>query len=148
VLLPTEDTHGEHKAASILALEAIEQLPSDQTPAILGAVAGAKDPAPYKGLPGYPNTAANSATPQFQFDRDISFAFRNSLSYQIVVSWVISEHKSQGLFQTMYGQDRFENFWVFALNGDSKTKRAAAFFDEILPKSSAVGSTVEAGKTK
>jgi hypothetical protein len=52
VLLPSEQTHGEHKAASILALEAIELLPAGERPIVLGAQAGEGDPAPYKSLSG------------------------------------------------------------------------------------------------
>ena len=107
VLLPSKQTHGEHKAASILALEAVEQLPESQRPIVLGAQAAGDDAAPYAPLPGYSITATNSPKPQFQFDRDTRFGYRESLSYQIVVDWVIAEHKSQGLFQTRCQQDRF-----------------------------------------
>jgi LmbE family N-acetylglucosaminyl deacetylase len=99
VLLPSEQTHGEHKAASILALKAVGQLPLDQRPVVLGAEAGGSESV-YNPLPSYSLTATNSPGPQFQFDRDIHFGFRESLSYQIVVDWVIAEHESQGLFQT------------------------------------------------
>jgi N-acetylglucosamine malate deacetylase 2 len=100
VLLPSEQTHGEHKAASILALQAVAHLPADQRPIVLGAQASGKDYAPYKPLHEYSLTTTTSPNPQFQFDRDARFGYRESLSYQIVVDWVIAEHKSQGLFQT------------------------------------------------
>jgi LmbE family N-acetylglucosaminyl deacetylase len=128
VLLPSEQTHGEHKAASILALEAVEQLPAGQRPIVLGAQAGEGDPAPYKSLSGYPLTATDSLNPQFQFDRDTRFGYQKSLSYQIVVDWVIAEHKSQGLFQTRCQQDRFENFWLFSLNRNSAAGEAGSLF--------------------
>jgi len=131
VVLPAEDTHGAHKAATILALRAVEQLPADQRPAILGAEAGQKTEVPYQSLSAYPITATNSPEPQFHFDRDVHFGFKNSLSYEIVVDWVIAEHKSQGLFQTLSGQDRFENFWVFTVNSDSAVARASHLFGEI-----------------
>jgi N-acetylglucosamine malate deacetylase 2 len=138
VLLPTEDTHGQHKAASILALEAVETLPAGQRPAVVGADAASGETESYRTLSGYPLTATNSSEPQFHFDRDVHFGFRNSLSYEIVVDWVIAEHKSQGLFQTKCGQDRFENFWVFALSGSSGAKRTEALFDRISPQSRAI----------
>jgi N-acetylglucosamine malate deacetylase 2 len=128
VLLPSEQTHGEHKAASILALEAVERLPAGQRPIVLGAQAGGGDPAPYKSLSGYPLTATESLNPQFQFDRNTRFGYQESLSYQIVVDWVIAEHKSQGLFQTRCQQDRFENFWLFTVNRTSATGRAESLF--------------------
>jgi hypothetical protein len=74
-----------------------------------------------KSRPGefstYPVTATISSASEFHLDREVRFAFRNSLSYQIVVNWVIAEHKSQGLFQSKCGQDRFENFWAFSIKG-------------------------------
>lgn len=134
VLLPSEQTHGEHKAASILALEAVDQLPVGQRPIVLGAQAGGGDPLPYASLQGYSLTAANSPKPQFQFDRDIRFGYRKSLSYQIVVDWVIAEHKSQGLFQTRCQQDRFENFWLFTVNRSSAAAEVQSLFAAITPR--------------
>ena len=134
VLLPSEQTHGEHKAASILTLEAVERLPIGQRPIVLGAQAGGGDPAPYKSLSGYPLTATDSLNPQFQFDRDTRFGYQESLSYQIVVDWVIAEHKSQGLFQTRCQQDRFESFWLFTVNRKSGVGEAESLFAAIAPK--------------
>jgi N-acetylglucosamine malate deacetylase 2 len=131
VLLPAEDTHGGHKAASILALEAVQELGPNRRPAVVAADAGAGETEAYRPLPGYPLTATKTSEPEFHFDRDIHFGFNNSLSYAIVVDWVIAEHKSQGLFQTKSGQDRFENFWVFALGGDSAQTRTTAIFERI-----------------
>jgi N-acetylglucosamine malate deacetylase 2 len=134
VLLPSEQTHGEHKAASILALQAVERLPAGRRPIVLGAQAGAGHPAPYKSLSGYPLTATDSLNPQFQFDRNTRFGYQGSLSYQIVVDWVIAEHKSQGLFQTRCQQDRYENFWLFTLNRNSATGEAEALFAAVTPR--------------
>ena len=139
VLLPSEQTHGEHKAASILTLEAIEFLPAGQRPIVLGAQAGGVYPAPYKSLSGYPLTATDSLNPQFQFDRNTRFGYQESLSYQIVVDWVIAEHKSQGLFQTRCQQDRFENFWLFTLNPNSAAGEAESLFAAIVPRPERVG---------
>ena len=131
VLLPSEQTHGEHKAASILVLEAVQQLPADERPIVLGAQAGGADPEPYKPLSGYPLTATDSLSPQFRFDRNTRFGYQESLSYQIVVDWVIAEHKSQGLFQTRCQQDGFENFWLFTVNRNSATASAESLFAAI-----------------
>jgi N-acetylglucosamine malate deacetylase 2 len=137
VLLPAEQTHGGHKAASILALEAIEQLPEGRRPIVLAAQAGSDNPAPYAPLQGYPVTATDSTEPQFRFDRDSRFGYQKSLSYQIVVDWVIAEHKSQGLFQNRCRQDRFENFWLFMINRGSAAREAESLFDAIRPSSEA-----------
>jgi N-acetylglucosamine malate deacetylase 2 len=141
VLLPTADTHGQHKAASILALEAVQQLPTSRRPAVIGAEADPKDRVSYTALSAYPITAATSSAPRFHFDRDVHFGFRNSLSYEIVVDWVIAEHKSQGLFQTKCGQDRFENFWIFTLSGSSSLSRTKAFFEKIAEPSETAAQT-------
>jgi hypothetical protein len=136
LLLPSEQTHGEHKAASILALKAVGQLPPGQRPVVLGAEAGGRESV-YTPLPGYSLTATNSPSPLFKFDRDIHFGFRESLSYQIVVNWVIAEHKSQGLFQTRCQQDRFENFWLFSVNRSSAASEAASLFAAVTRRAGA-----------
>ena len=131
VLLPADETHGEHKAASILTLKAVEQLPAGQRPVVLGAQAGGNESETFHTLPSYSLTATNTPQPQFQFDRDIRLGYRESLSYQIVVGWVIAEHKSQGLFQTRCRQDRFENFWLFTMNRESASNETASLFAAI-----------------
>lgn len=131
VLLPTVETHGEHKAATILTLKAIERLPADQRPVVLGAEAGGNDSETYHTLSGYSLTATNNSQPEFQFDRNARFGYREALSYQIVVGWVIAEHKSQGLFQTRCRQDRFENFWLFTMNRESGAPEATMLFQTI-----------------
>ena len=147
VLLPSEQTHGEHKAASILALEALERLPASRRPIVLGAQAGGGDPSPYTSLLGYSLTATDSPNPQFQFDRNTRFGYRESLSYQIVVDWVIAEHKSQGLFQTRCLQDRFENFWLFTLNRNSAAGEAESLFAAVTPARLLIGIEIHPGAT-
>jgi len=39
------------------------------------------------------------------------------LTYEIIVNWVIAEHKSQGLLQTEAGKHDREEFWVFRASG-------------------------------
>jgi N-acetylglucosamine malate deacetylase 2 len=140
VLLPTEDTHGQHKAASILALQAVQQLPEDRRPAVLGVQASPQEASVYKPLPGYPITTATSLKPAFSFDRDKHFGFHDALSYQIVVDWVIAEHKSQGLFQTTYGQNRFENFWVFGNENGTPNRKVTPFLDKVWTSTQSVNS--------
>lgn len=141
VLLPSQETHGEHKAASLLALRAVEQLSARDRPVVLGAQAGTDRSETYHSLPGYALTATNTPLPQFQFDRDVRLGYGEALSYQIVVGWVIAEHKSQGLFQTRCRQDRFENFWLFALNRESAANEAALLFATISEAPHADGET-------
>jgi N-acetylglucosamine malate deacetylase 2 len=51
VLLPGANTHGAHQAASLLALEAVEQLSPKDRPAVLGAQAANTEKATYQPLP-------------------------------------------------------------------------------------------------
>ena len=100
-LLPTAETHGHHRAATVLALETVAHLPDGHRPLIFGAIHG---PRPTlrslsQSSPAQPLTRTVDPAPVITFHRDSSFGYRNALNYQIVVNWVIAEHKSQGLFQ-------------------------------------------------
>ena len=128
VLLPEAETHGEHKAAAILTLEAVKSLAARNRPIVLGALAANSTQPQYNSIPGQLLTATLTAEPEFHFDRNIRFGYQQSLSYQIVVDWVIAEHKSQGLFQTKCLQDRYENFWVFGIDGPAVPEKAEALF--------------------
>jgi N-acetylglucosamine malate deacetylase 2 len=115
ILLPAPDSHGAHKAASVLALQAISELPADHRPVILGARASDTYDEIFSQLAQFPITQTSDEKPFGRFDRDSRFGYNNSLTYQIVVDWVIAEHKSQGLFQNRCRQDRYENFWTFQI---------------------------------
>ena len=114
-LLPTAETHGHHRAATLLAMEAVSAMPEDRRPLVLGVDARAKaaGPATFRG-----------AAPLLVFDRTAAFGYRNALNYQIVVNWVIAEHKSQGLFQIEYGKADSEQFWLFDISGPYAVQRA------------------------
>jgi N-acetylglucosamine malate deacetylase 2 len=124
-LLPTAETHGHHRAAALLLLEAVSRLPETERPAVLGAEAGNKHEVPlrFAGLDAYPATRPVESTPTIVFDRETAFGYHNALSYQIVVNWVIAEHKSQGLFQSDYGRHNLEQFWLFAVSGTGALSR-------------------------
>lgn len=141
VLLPDLKEHGEHKAATILTLEAVKSLTSENQPIVLGAAAGNSTSSRYDGVSGEALTRTMTAEPVFHFDRDTHFGYKKSLSYQIVVDWVIAEHKSQGLFQTKCLQDRYENFWIFNTDVPQAIDKAAALFTAVSP-----GATVRGGK--
>jgi LmbE family N-acetylglucosaminyl deacetylase len=125
-LLPTAETHGHHRAATLLALEAVALLPQGQRPLFFGAEPRGKndDPPQFAGLASQPLTATVKADPVFVFDRMASFGYKNALNYQIVVNWVIAEHKSQGLFQKDSGVHELEQFWLFRISGEDAAKRA------------------------
>ena len=124
-LLPTASTHGHHRAATLLALEAVSSLPRESRPLVFGAEPGSAGDPPlrFTGLASEPMTATTSPEPTLVFDRTASFGYKNALNYQIVVNWVIAEHKSQGLFQSDYGLHQTERFWLFAIGGSEANRR-------------------------
>lgn len=120
-LLPTQETHGHHRAATILTLEAVARLSESERPLVFGADADSdSDPAAFDGLPGQILTATLGGKPVISFDRSASFGYHDALTYQIIVNWVIAEHKSQGLFQNDAGKNRFEHFWLFREGASSR----------------------------
>jgi len=126
-LLPTAQTHGHHRAATILALEAVARLPEDQRPLIFGVEPQARvaPPLDFAGLLSEPLTTTQSAEPVLTFDRATPFSRQPSLSYQVVVNWVIAEHKSQGLFQMDAGRHELERFWLFTVSGGNAVRRVS-----------------------
>jgi LmbE family N-acetylglucosaminyl deacetylase len=134
-MLPTAETHGHHRAATILALEAVAALPADRRPLVFGAEPRAKSDAPmaFHGLPSQPLTRTIGSEPLLVFDRTTSFGFHNALNYQIVVNWVVAEHKTQGLFQTEYGKNEWEQFWLFESSGPDAVHRAHHLRGQLSP---------------
>ncbi len=115
--LPTQTTHGHHKAATTLALQAVDRLPAGDRPVVLGAGADASDldgPAVQDGA--------------FRLDRTQKFGFRERLDYHIVVNWVIAAHKSQGTMQLAMNGSDTETFWLYRDNPSDAQARAAALF--------------------
>jgi len=117
MLLPSECSHGHHRATALLALETVASLPEERRPVVLGAEAARLADAPrlFGGLPGATLTRTASGEPAIVFDRSAPFGQQSALNYHIVANWVIAEHKSQGLFQTDFGKHDAERFWAFAL---------------------------------
>jgi len=117
-LLPREEAHGHHRAVARFVLEAVANLAEEERPVVLGVEAGrtGERPSPFDGLPdeALPKTAR--AEPVFSFDRNMRFGHGGALNYQIIANWVISEHKSQGLFQTDFGRHDAEHFWAFSVS--------------------------------
>lgn len=134
-LLPTPATHGHHKAATLLALEAVMRLPEDERPVVLGCAfrSSDSDVLSFSMLPHYPITRSRYVEPMFSFDRTARFGPRLALDYSIIVHWMIAEHKSQGFFQTAYGRHDLEEFWYFAVNGVGGLRPARTLFDALQP---------------
>lgn len=132
-LLPTPETHGGHKAATLLALRAIEALPKDQRPAILAySVSSVGDTIrPFSVLKDYMETKVEGDQPMFTVDRTVKFGYKNTLSYKIIVNWEIAEHKSQGTMQLAMNRGDYENFWFFAINRPGDKRRCEELFNRL-----------------
>ncbi len=124
-ILPTADTHGHHQAATRIALDAASRLPEQTRPVVLGA-----EPA-ISTQPVRDYGRALPDTPVFRFNRAARLGLNGSLSYQIVVNWMIAEYKSQGLFQTECNKLDEERFWVLAGNAAGAGEKAAALFERV-----------------
>ncbi len=133
-----EGFHGHHKAATILALEAVQTFPPAQRPVVLGGLVGSSEDAgamemAYEGLPGYPVTAVDPATPVAVFDRRGPLSPDGQLDYRIIVNWLIAEHKSQGTMQLfmMRPEADLERFWFFALNDPARLPGVQRLFERL-----------------
>ena len=97
-LLPHEGTHGHHKAATLLALESINSL-KDNRPIVLAAdTPNDKPPINFLELKGFPLTKMKDERPFFKFDKLKPLGHQGKLNYQIIVNWVIAEHKTRRFF--------------------------------------------------
>ncbi len=133
-LLPTANTHGHHKAASILALRAVKAMPEDDRPIIIGCSVTdtlKKIPDAFKGLGPYPETAITSQFPIDHFNRLTPFGHQQKLNYQIIVNWLIAEHKSQGSMQFFMGKGHLEHFWNYDVNPKSADEKIRAFAESL-----------------
>ena len=130
-LLPSQDTHGHHKAATLLALDAAYAVPDAHRPLILGAEAcSSQDPIrEFADLSGKPLTRAGSDVREFRRSR--RFGYQNALSYQIIANWVIAEHKSQGLLQMDVSRHDVERFWRFEASGPRSAERGDWLFAQL-----------------
>jgi len=124
-ILPRSSTHGHHQAATILALRAVASLPEAMKPVVLGFDTNSAEYRPaQKNQDAYRWTPAHT----FAFNRDATLGFHHALNYQMVVSWMIAEHKTQGLLQTMYNKDPNEYIWIARRSAPDAEATATALF--------------------
>jgi LmbE family N-acetylglucosaminyl deacetylase len=133
-LLPTADTHGHHKAATLLTLQAVAALPEERRPVIFGIepASSGERPREFVELPGSPLTRVGSDVREFR--RSQPFGFHNALNYEIVANWVIASYKSQGLFQMDAGRHDIERFWRFEASGPGSVEAARRLFADLGPE--------------
>jgi len=133
-LLPTPETHGGHKAATLLALRAVKDLPETQRPIILGVSGSTKTDTTiqhFTQLKAYTETKIDGDTALYKFDMSVGFGFKAILNYKIIVNWEIAEHKSQGTMQLYMNHGDYEDFWYFAINNPAGKAKCAALFEQL-----------------
>jgi LmbE family N-acetylglucosaminyl deacetylase len=133
-LIPVPETHGGHKAATMLALRAVSEMPEYRRPIILGVSVSTKiDTAVmrFNQLKSYTDTKMDGDTAQFHFDISVPFGYRDKLNYKVIVNWEIAEHKSQGTMQLAMNMGDYENFWYFAMNNPAGKAKCKALFDQL-----------------
>lgn len=129
--LPVPDTHGHHKAATLLTLEAVASLPEGTRPVVLGSGRLKEGASFEQGLDGYPQTRSWAGLSPFLFDRTQPIGYRGAMDYKVVVNWMIAEHKSQGTLQVLMNQGDTEVFWLYALNSESAVAKTEAWFQRL-----------------
>jgi LmbE family N-acetylglucosaminyl deacetylase len=133
-LLPTPETHGGHKAATLLALRAVRDLPERQRPVILGVSGSSKTDTTiqkFNQLKQYTETKMDGDTALYRFDMSTPFGYKGMLNYRIIVNWEIAEHKSQGTMQLYMNHGDYEDFWYFALNGPAGKAKCSELFEQL-----------------
>jgi LmbE family N-acetylglucosaminyl deacetylase len=122
-LFPSPDTHGGHKAATITALDAVEQMAGRGTrPVVLGCQT-AQSGKPEPSWVGFASALHPlRVEPEvFVTDRAVKFGFKDVLDYRIIVNWVIAAHKSQGAFQMDMNRADREEFVILESGAGKRT---------------------------
>ncbi len=132
-LLPVPRTHGHHKGATILALNAAARLPAATRPVLLGVSTSSEGDTVerFTGLPDYPQTSISSGLPSFEFDRTVGFGYKKRLTYKIIVNWLIAEHKSQGTMQLGVNRGDREEFWWYDVNPRERFDATTRLFQRL-----------------
>jgi N-acetylglucosamine malate deacetylase 2 len=133
-LVPQTTTHAGHKAATILALRAVNSLPENDRPVILAASIFRKTDTlqRFHQLYNYKETETIGDTALFKMDRTVSFGFKNQLNYKAISNWEIAEHKSQGAMQKAMNEGDEEIFWLYNLNKPTATALAKQLFKKLV----------------
>ena len=134
VMLPVTTTHAHHQGAALLGLEAVSKLPAEDRPVVLGATGYKKtkpDRVTFTGRDELPLTRVRPGAPVFEFDRSRKFGFKDQLDYNMIVNWVIAEHKSQGTMQGVMNALDVEQYFYFDLNGEAGIQKARTLFERL-----------------
>ena len=135
LLLPFDQFHGHHKAATVIALQAMERLPKNERPIALASFIrrGPDDPGvQFTMLEGHPNTKSKEGV-TFEFDRNQTFGANERLNYTLIAHWVIAEHKSQGTMQMRMQNSvgNIEKYWYLEINGKDGIEKTSTYFEAV-----------------
>lgn len=132
-LLPEPMTHGQHKAASLLALNVVNELAADNRPLVLSAMTRnlADTSIKFSQYTHYTETQTVTAAPLFRVDRTASFSYKNRVNYKVIANWELAEHKTQGATQMTMNEGDLEEFWYFTQNGKAGIEKCTSFFNTL-----------------
>jgi LmbE family N-acetylglucosaminyl deacetylase len=132
-LLPTPETHGGHKAATILTLKTINALKTEKPIVLSVSFANKTDTAQqtFTQLKDYGFTKISIGKPSFIIDKTVTFGYNNQLTYKIIVNWEIAEHKSQGSMQNLMNKGDYETYWYYDINDPNQFNKTKLFFDHL-----------------
>lgn len=133
-LIPINETHAHHKAATLLALRAVQAMPANNRPIVLActvASVGDTSSLTFSQLKNYTETKIEKGVPLFRVDRTTPFGFKNKLNYKMIANWEIAEHKSQGTMQLAMNMGDYEDFWYFSINGTEGVAKCKELFERL-----------------
>lgn len=127
-LRPREQSHAHHKAATLLAAEAVLQQPQERRPVML--VVGVTEHAKATPLEFAPNDGGLVVGP-FVFDRTQKFGHQDKLDYRVVINWAIAAHKTQGTMQLFAGRGEREEYFLFGEHRIEGARKTAELFERL-----------------
>lgn len=127
-LRPREQTHAHHKAATLLATEAVLHQPVERRPVML--VVGVTEHAKATPLEFAANDGGLVVGP-FVFDRTQKFGHQEKLDYRVVINWAIAAHKTQGTMQLFAGRGEREEYFLFGEQRLEGARKAAELFERL-----------------
>jgi N-acetylglucosamine malate deacetylase 2 len=139
-LFPSPDTHGAHKAAAWVSIEAVKQVVGKK-PVVLACQDSARSsPRPLDWtVTKSDDNAFLLGQDEYLVNRAVNFGLNDRLTYQIIANWVITAHKSQGVFQldvNRYDQENFKTLETNSLAARSAANKLFRDLDQSPPPSS------------
>jgi len=127
-LKPRDETHAHHKAATLLAAEAVLQQPEGRRPVML--VVGVTEHARATPLQ-FAQADVGLTVGPFVFDRTQKFGHQDRLDYRVVINWAIAAHKTQGTMQLFAGRGEREEYFLFGEQHLEGARKTAELFERL-----------------